>query len=494
MSIKRYSLFPKALLGVLAFAIGTIDANAQLPTLKDCNGVGDPPGFAQPCGHATRWSYIQSVVTTGGMINFSNLNTNCGNTTTSYSDYTGTNMLVKQTAGQTVDIKITWRGNCSNPDNICSAIDKIYVDWNRDGDFDDLDEWASQPPSPLPNPRPDVHLSSGTTITLKIKVPGHAKEGLTRMRIIASANISFTFDNTSTACLGKFGEAEDYTFEVVNPCLPPNVISVANVDYKSGDFSWTPKENAEFYEYHITTVDTIPVDTQRGFTYTTNTTVDVDTFQCDTKYYVMVRLVCDTAGRISRDWKVSPWVRDSFVTDPCCYAPNLKYDKLTHSTVRVQWDPIQTAYGYEYAVSTTPDPPQKGHYTINTAIVQQGLSPKTTYFFHVRSRCSPTPLSDWSNVSFKTLGGVSVENVQGSAIFSMDAYPNPVQNSLTVQLNGDMGGNARLTIIDLTGKTVYNAPVRTDKVVVDASNLPSGIYIVKYNDDTHSEIMRVTKK
>ena len=67
-------------------------------------------------------------------------------------------------------------------------------------------------------------------------------------------------------------------------------------------------------------------------------------------------------------------------------------------------------------------------------------------------------------------------------------------DNLTIQLNGDMSANARLTIIDLTGKTVYNAPVKSEKVVIDASNLPSGIYIVKYNDDKHNEIMRVTKK
>src|SRR5690606_32490660 len=114
-------------------------------------------------------------------------------------------------------------------------------------------------------------------------------------------------------------------------------------------------------------------------TFTNNSNVDVDTFQCNTKYYIMVRVVCDTTGKIARDWKRSAWVRDSFMTEPCCYAPELKFDKLTHDQVRVSWDPIQTAYGYEYAVSTTPDPPQAGHLTINTSLVQQGLSPKTTY-------------------------------------------------------------------------------------------------------------------
>ncbi len=492
MSLKRYSLFPKAVLGVLMLATGMVDANAQLPTYNDCQSNPTPgvPAFNQTCGSATRWSYIQSVETTGGLVNFSNLNTNCGNTTTSYSDYTGTSMYVKQEAGKSVDVKITWRG-AGGTANVSSSIDRIWVDWNRNGIFDNPAEYAA-PTSVIPS-HPHVHNGIGTVVTVKVTVPGWAKEGITRMRIVTSANIQATY-GASTPCSGVFGEAEDYTFEVVNPCLPPNVISIANKDFKSADFSWTPKENAEFYEYVITPIDTIPHDTVSGFTFTKNTNVDVDTFECDTKYYVLVRVVCDTAGKIARDWKRSGWIRDSFITEPCCYAPNLVFDKLTHSTVRVQWDPIQTAYGYEYAVSTTPFPPQKGHYTISTAIVQQGLSPKTTYFFFVRSRCTPTPLSDWSNVSFKTLGGLAVDNVQGGASFSMDAYPNPMQNNLTVQLNGGIGTNARLTIIDLTGKTVYNAPVKSDKVTIDASNLPSGIYIVKYNDDTHNEIMRVTKK
>lgn len=494
MNMKRYSLLPKALLGGLMFMAGT-SAFAQVKPSADCqsNPIPGVPNLAAKCGNANLGAYIRSVETSGGMVNFSNLNTNCGNTLTSYSDYTGTSMYTKQTAGQSVDVKITWATN--NSSNTSSTLTKIYVDWNNDGSFNGTGEYIAPNFTP---PAPNPHQQGTTTptnnpLTIKVTVPGFAKEGLVRMRII-TASLGQIFDPGVNYCGGARGEAEDYSFEIVNPCLPPNVISVANVDYKSGDFSWTPKLNAEFYEYIITPVDTIPFDTVSGFTFTNNTSVDVDTFQCDTKYYVMVRIICDTAGRIARDWKRSSWMRDSFTTEPCCYAPDLKFDKLDHSSVRVYWDPIQTAFGYEYAVSTTPDPPQKGHYTINTSLVQRGLSPKTTYFFHVRSRCSPTPLSDWAKVSFKTLGGLSVNTVGGAAPFTMDAYPNPVHDNLTVQLNGDISGNARLTVIDLTGKTVYNAPVKTDKVIIDAANLPSGIYIVKYTDDVHNEIMRVTKK
>src|SRR5690606_12987802 len=105
------------------------------------------------------------------------------NTTTSYSDYTGTSMLVKQTAGQSVDVKVTWRGSCTSPSNVCSALDKIFVDWNRDGVFDPTNEHVKPIFTP-PATNPHIHANPNTVITIKVTVPGNAKEGLTRMRII----------------------------------------------------------------------------------------------------------------------------------------------------------------------------------------------------------------------------------------------------------------------------------------------------------------------
>jgi len=483
MKINRYSLFPKTLMLGIALFFAAWNAGAQMPPLTACSPALIP-SFGIGCSSGAS---IRSVVTTGGIVNFSNTNTNCANPSTSYSDYTTETFYVKQEAFKSFNVAITWNGNTT----FVSSLDKIYIDWNRDGDFDDLDEYIS--PGPIQGTHPHAHTNYNTTITIKVTVPGHAKEGVTRMRVITSS-LGPIYDPGVTACQGSRGEAEDYRIEVVNPCVPPNVISVANLDFKSADFSWTPKLNAEFYEYIITPVDTIPHDTVVGFTFTTNSSVDVDTFQCDTKYYIMVRVICDTARVGAKYWKKSVWMRDSFTTQPCCYTPQLTVDKISSTTARVQWNPIATALGYEYAVSTTTDPPQKGTFTTSTAVVLQGLASKTTFFVHVRSRCTPTPLSSWAKSGFKTLGSLSVNSVEGSNLFVMDAYPNPMQDNLTVQFNGKLGANAKLTIIDLTGKMVYNAPVYSDKVTVDATNMPSGIYIVKYSDDIHNQVMRVTKK
>lgn len=484
MKIKSYAILSKAVMLVGLFGLSWSVTAQQLPTLTDCNG--NAPAFAVQCNHPTNYAYINGITTTGGIENITNSGTGCGNTTNSYSDYTGTSMRVKQDAGKSIDVKISWVGNTSN--NITTTLTKIFVDWNRDGDFQDLDEYID--PGSFQGTHPHSHSASGT---ITVNVPAHAKQGFTRMRIITSAR-NFVYDPTVTACSGTYGEAEDYIFEVVNPCLPPNVISAANVDFESGDFSWTEKANADFYEYVITPVDTIPHDTVVGFSFTTNNSVEVDTFQCDTKYYILVRVICDTNNKKGAiEWGMSDWYRDSFTTQPCCYDPQLTFDKLTHNTALVSWNPIQTSIGYEYAVSTLKDPPQKGTFTINTSVLLQGLSPKTTYFVHVRSRCVPTPLSDWSQIAFKTLGSTSVDDVNGNA-FSMDVYPNPATDLITVELNTDRSDNASLTVTDITGKVVYMSEITSDKVEIRSGDFAPGVYIVKYADDDHNQVMRVTKQ
>lgn len=479
-------IVPYLSLFALAAITSVNTALAQLPPLLECNG--NAPTFSVQCGGSTHYAYIDGITTTGGINNISNTGTGCGNTTNSYSDYTGTSMKVTQDAGKSVDVKISWVGDASAPAMITNTLTKIYVDWNRNGTFE-ANEYIA-PASVVPT-HPHAHSASGS---ITIDVPPSAKDGLTRMRIVSSANISHTYDPNSTPCNGAFGEAEDYVFEVINPCVPPNVVSIANVDYKSGDFSWTPKANAEFYEYIITPVDTIPHDTVVGFTFTTGSSVEVDTFECNKKYYVLVRTICDTANKIgAKDWNKSGWIRDSFTTQPCCNNPEPKHDMVTSTTARIYWPPVATSTGYEYSVSTLTTPPQKGVFTINTSVIVQGLSPRTTYYVHVRSRCNPTPLSEWTYTSFKTLGPTGVEELSDAAPLNMDVYPNPVGEVFTVKLNGAIGDNASITIQDLTGKVVHTQPVTADKTVIPADNLTQGIYIVKYSDNDHNLIMKVAK-
>ncbi|MCX6190535.1 MAG: peptide-N-glycosidase F-related protein [Bacteroidetes bacterium] len=60
----------------------------------------------------------------------------------------------------------------------------------------------------------------------------------------------------------------------------------------------------------------------------------------------------------------------------------------------------------------------------------------------------------------------------------MSIYPNPSSKNITVQLN-DIDENATLSVLDITGKSVYEVLLNHSETAVDIKNLSHGIYLVK---------------
>ncbi len=206
----------------------------------------------------------------------------------------------------------------------------------------------------------------------------------------------------------------------------------------------------------------------------------------DTTYYIYVRTICgpnDTSG----------WAVDSFHTIISCHAPDLKLSYLDNKQAVVYWATVKTAVGYDWAINTDANPPANGTPTTNTSILAAYLAPGTTYYAHVRSNCNTMyNQSGWSTISFKTWA-TGVENVSGSSIGLM-AYPNPVKEVLTVNMQGIRSNNAQLTVSDITGKVVRTIAVSADKTEINMNGLSSGVYILKYSDDAHTETIKLTKE
>ncbi len=78
--------------------------------------------------------------------------------------------------------------------------------------------------------------------------------------------------------------------------------------------------------------------------------------------------------------------------------------------------------------------------------------------------------------------------------FSINAFPNPVQDKVTIQINGKRGNNSMLSITDLLGKEIVTVPVNDDKAIADISSLAQGMYLIKYTDDERSQTIKVTKQ
>lgn len=84
--------------------------------------------------------------------------------------------------------------------------------------------------------------------------------------------------------------------------------------------------------------------------------------------------------------------------------------------------------------------------------------------------------------------------MKGDRAFTIDAYPNPVSDLLTVKLYGNAGSNAMVTITDVTGKVVKVVTIGNNTATISMSELAAGMYLVKYTDNIHSQILKVNKK
>ena len=107
---------------------------------------------------------------------------------------------------------------------------------------------------------------------------------------------------------------------------------------------------------------------------------------------------------------------------------SLAATNVTSSSALLTWDSVAGATGYEYALTSLATPPASGIPTSDTFYAATGLTHTTTYYFHVRARCSNGLPGVWTTISFKTapacypLTGVTISGItQTGASFSWNA-------------------------------------------------------------------------
>lgn len=179
--------------------------NSFLSDTTNVVTVGQNPPtncYCTPLATGTTY-WINSVSTTGGLVNITNLNSGLGITNLGYSNYTTTH-TVSQIPGGQVTINAVGSGSSTFGWG-------IYVDWNQDGDFADPGETMFTTPGYV------------NSINQTITVPMTALPGTTRMRIYND----FLSSTAATGPCGPFAssggsEAEDYEFLVVANCTTAN--------------------------------------------------------------------------------------------------------------------------------------------------------------------------------------------------------------------------------------------------------------------------------
>ena len=125
-----------------------------------------------------------------------------------YTDYTRTVAPGQIVVGQTYPVSITHSFTTSAGATVYKW---VYIDFNRDGDFDEANELVYTSPA-------ITHVASGANaVTVgSIDIPSTATTGLTRMRVICAAN-NLTATYRPCGVYTVRGETEDYALEILPP-------------------------------------------------------------------------------------------------------------------------------------------------------------------------------------------------------------------------------------------------------------------------------------
>ena len=136
---------------------------------------------------------------------------------------------------------------------------KVFIDWNQDGDFDDVGE-AYNTTGGVDGPASAP--ASGVVYSSNITVPLTATLGVTRMRIILDEFGSATTNPTGCGTF-TYGETEDYFINILPApsCIAPTALVSSSVATTTATLSWTASTSAPTngYDIYYSTTNTAPL-------------------------------------------------------------------------------------------------------------------------------------------------------------------------------------------------------------------------------------------
>jgi hypothetical protein len=84
-----------------------------------------------------------------------------------------------------------------------------------------------------------------------------------------------------------------------------------------------------------------------------------------------------------------------------------------------------------------------------------------------------------------------ISSVQ-SALKGLKVYPNPAENTLSIELNNS--NEKSIVISDISGRVVLSAKTTNDKINLNITSLSNGVYFVKVQSNNATEVIKVIKQ
>ncbi|APD05971.1 neutral protease [Flavobacteriaceae bacterium UJ101] len=447
-----------------------------------------------------------------------------------YSDHTSVSTDVLKSQTYTITITPKWSGDAYE------EAYGVWVDYNADGDFEDLGEEVFS-----------KEISTDTPIVGTFTIPGSATTGETRMRI------AMKYGELPTPCeVFDYGEVEDYTLNIISDSnidteapTAPTPMSSSGVTTFSVDLGWgASTDNVGVEAYEVYQDDVLIGETSErtwnvtglsgGTTYrfyviardaslnrsekSPVATINTVPEYCDSKGNIVSYEWIDNVsmGGINNDSGASSY---SDFTDQVMKVYMFGANRLNVSagfsgpSYREYW---KAWIDYDRDGSFEADEVVfEGDSRSTGNLYQDFTVPETVFGGKTRLRVSmkyggaPTACGSFT---YGEVEDYTVEFVNGSAGVAafneskslgsnisnenskdyISLYPNPVKAMLNIDLDTDRTINSSYRILSFTGQVVKVGKI--DSRGINVADLPRGVYIVEINDGQKSITKKIMKQ
>lgn len=333
-------------------------SSATFSTTSTNGGGGAPTNYCTSQGNNSSDEWINRV-------QFASLDNTSGNNN-GYGNYLST--IVPVTAGNSYNFTLTpgftsggLFGSSTYPEYW-----KIWIDYNRDGDFSDAGELAY-----------DAGATATTARTGSIAIPNSASVGQTRMRV------QMKYNGASTACEAfGYGEVEDYTLQIQSAapqtCDIPSNLNSSNISANSADLSWsnTGASNGYLVDYRIANGSWTTLSSASN-------ALTLSNLSANSSYEFRVKSDC--GATTSSFSGIANFTTQAAAV--CGDVSNLSTSGITTNSAQLNWTAGGNASSYEVQYRTVGGTWQT---TTSSGVSKtlSGLSSNTVYNWQVRTVCS----------------------------------------------------------------------------------------------------------
>jgi len=164
-------------------------------------------------------------------------------------------------------------------------------------------------------------------------------------------------------------------------------------------------------------------------------------------------------------------------TDDYLNAPeNIVQDAITSSKIKLSWDLIPNAAGYQIWCKAAGSPALKVKATLNTKTIS-GLIPNTNYTIKVRAFCDGFGFSNWSDTFIATTLPLRTAEAQASLI---SVFPNPANNNLHIE--GVINGG-QISLVNTLGDIIFTTVASMETTTINTTTFSSGIYLIMIEEN-----------